>query len=702
MDLTPSEIAVLLLGASAVGALLPLYRRWSERGLHLFVAVAAGIFLGTIFLHLLPHLAGFGEHGAVHVEGEHEGAIGPWIAALVGLLLLFGIEKVWLPSLGQNASANPHTVLWSATYVGLSLHALTAGFALSAVLDQPGSSTQLLVSLMIHKATETFSLATVMRLAQLSRTRMLVFLGLFAAIEPTGFLVGRGLLDQAPAFDSLLTGFACGTFLYVALCDLLPEVFHGHDRPRLKLVAVLVGIGITALTRPVLSTVFEFGGRAAHASFDVFLDLAPFLLLGLLVSGIVRLALKRVRLARKMAGDDLKSVLWAALFGAPLPLCSCSVVPVAVSLRRAGASKGATSAFAISTPETGIDSVAVSIVLLDPILAIARPIGAILSAVASGVAVNWLVRAKLDVPAETARFEPALAVAACDHDHGGGAGSHAHAHHDRALAAGPPQAHVVAVPRAGSNPPRGSSLHDTPHETHDELDSHGADDERGPRAPQGQHAAHGDEGLPAVAGPADGSSAITRVLRYAYVEMLDDLTVSLVLGVVLSGMIVAVLPAAIFESPIASGFPALLLMLVVGIPLYVCALTSTPIAAALIVKGLSPGAAFVFLLAGPATNAAALFMLSKVLGRRVVLVQVVALSIAVVALGWCVDRLYPWLERVPYARAGQAEGHELGVTSIVSAGVLAALMIASLVRTHGSKDLLRGLRDEPSPTAHGS
>ena len=175
MDLHPIEIAALLSAASVLGALLPLYRRWSERGLHVFVALAAGVFLGTIFLHLLPHMAGVLDHEhAAHAEEAVESGLGPWIAALCGLLVLFAIEKVWLPTLSESPSANPHTLLWSATYLGLALHAITAGFALSAVLDQPDGSTQLLVSLTIHKATETFSLATVMRLANLTHPEWLV------------------------------------------------------------------------------------------------------------------------------------------------------------------------------------------------------------------------------------------------------------------------------------------------------------------------------------------------------------------------------------------------------------------------------------------------------------------------------------------------------------------------------------------------
>jgi zinc and cadmium transporter len=250
LDITPLETAFALFVASFIGALLPLYRRWSERGLHVLVSVSAGIFLGTIFLHLLPHLAGVGEvDGALHTHGAAaQRTIAPWIAALVGLLLLFVLEKVWLRRVLHVHGADPHTGLWAATLVGLSLHSLTSGVALTAILEEPGARTQFLASLLVHKAAETFSLATAMRLAHLARWRSLVFLVGFAAIEPLGLLGGRALLSSDHTLDAVLTGFAAGTFLYVAICDLLPEVFHGSDRPALKLASVVAGVLLTAVT----------------------------------------------------------------------------------------------------------------------------------------------------------------------------------------------------------------------------------------------------------------------------------------------------------------------------------------------------------------------------------------------------------------------------------------------------------------------
>jgi uncharacterized membrane protein YraQ (UPF0718 family) len=650
LDLSVLPSALLLFAASLVGALLPLYRRWSDRGLHVFVAVAAGIFLGTIFLHLLPELAGVDLHGHHHGPAPGEGAgLGPWIAALLGLLLLFAVERVWLPAWTRSAAAetgaDPHTGLWAATFLGLSLHAVTAGVALSAILREPdGTRTQLLISILIHKATETFSLATVMRLANLGRGRTITLLLVFALIEPAGLLFGGGLSDLGAHSDDLLTGFACGTFLYVALCDLLPEAFHGVERPAVKLAAVAGGVGITALTLPRLAFLLDFGERLLHASIDIFVDFAPFLLLGFVIAGVLSQVLPLQRLVRFVRGDDLKSVGAAAMIGAPLPLCSCAVVPVAVSLRQAGASKGATSSFLIATPETGVDSVTVTWALLDPVMTIARPIGALVSAVFTGSVVNLFVRRGWDPP-------------------------------------------VVPKPPAPPAAPTVASCcaHEAPE----------AEAAERALAAEAEHAGHFHAAAPARAEAAKGP-LVTRVLRYAFVEMLDDLTVSLLAGTLISALISVLLPADLLAHPAVGGFGGMLLMLLIGIPTYVCAAASTPIAATLIQKGLSPGAAFVFLLASPATNLGSLIALRKHLGARIVLVHAGALAAVTLLLGFAIDAVYAMLVLTPRARLGEA--HEHGTWfGTACAVLLAVLMLVSLVRTHGTRNPLDKLRDLPAP-----
>jgi zinc transporter ZupT len=244
LALTPFQTAASLFAVSLGGALLPLHRRWSERGLHAFVAVAAGVFLGTVFLHLLPHLAAPGVSAGTAEGGP---SLAPWAAALGGLLLLFVVERVWLPSTAGPAASDPHRALWLATWVGLGMHSLAEGIALPAILQDPAVRTQLLLSILIHKATEAFSLATVMRLARLAGPKSVLLLVSFALISPFGILLG-GTLTEFGGLDRILTGFACGTFLYVAACDLLPEVFHGADRALWKLAAVGIGVLATAVT----------------------------------------------------------------------------------------------------------------------------------------------------------------------------------------------------------------------------------------------------------------------------------------------------------------------------------------------------------------------------------------------------------------------------------------------------------------------
>ncbi len=249
MDLSTTEASLLLIGAVLVGALPPLYGRWSDRGLHGFVAFAAGLFLGSLFLHLLPDLmAGAHGHGVADEEGFAPTS-GPWVAALAGLLLLFFGEHIWARA---HSGTDQHDVVWMATLLGLCVHAFVTGVALTPLLgpDSDGAMWPLLVSLAIHKASEAFSLATLMRLAGRSRGRIALMTLLFAVVTPAGLTLGATLLADVPQTGTLLTGFAVGTFLYVSVGNLLPEVFHQSEQQAVRVISLLVGIGVAALGMP--------------------------------------------------------------------------------------------------------------------------------------------------------------------------------------------------------------------------------------------------------------------------------------------------------------------------------------------------------------------------------------------------------------------------------------------------------------------
>jgi uncharacterized membrane protein YraQ (UPF0718 family) len=248
-----------------------------------------------------------------------------------------------------------------------------------------------------------------------------------------------------------------------------------------------------------------------------------------------------------------------------------------VSLRKQGASNGATTAFLISTPESGVDSIAITYALLDPIMTIARPVVAFITAAVAGITENFL---------------------------------------------GSDNAKTKIVPDL-SCPVDGC------------CDGQGCTPE--------EHRRHHTFFEKLVAG-----------MRFALGDLWGDLAGWFLVGLVLAGLITVIIPPNIFGKYLGSGLPAMLLMLIIGIPLYICATASTPIAAALILKGVSPGAALVFLLAGPATNMTSLTVLTGVMGKRATGIYLASIAVCAVLFGLVVDQVYAWLGISAQAMVGQA------------------------------------------------
>lgn len=289
---------------------------------------------------------------------------------------------------------------------------------------------------------------------------------------------------------------------------------------------------------------------------------APYILFGFFAAGVLKALLPEEAVARHLGKSNAASVLKASLFGIPLPLCSCGVLPAAVGLRRQGASKGAAAAFLVSVPETGIDSLALTWALLDPLLTVVRPIASFLTATVVGLLINRL-------PQEASGAE-----------------------------------------RTG-----------------------GAKDAGGCGCSGGSAAA---EKRPPLA------LRLRHGLGYAFGDLLGDIGSWLLAGIALAGVITYFVPGDFFTRYLHSEPLSLLVMLAVGIPLYICATASTPVAAALVLKGLSPGAALVFLLAGPATNAATVTVVARYFGKAATAIYLCAIAVCAVAFGWLTDRLYAW------------------------------------------------------------
>ncbi len=367
---------------------------------------------------------------------------------------------------------------------------------------------------------------------------------------------------------------------------------------------------------------------------------APFLLFGLLVAGFLHVLMPASVIQRWMGRKGLSGVTMAALIGVPLPVCSCGVVPISVELRRKGASPPSSLSFLTTTPESSIDSIFFTYALMGPVLAIARPVAAFFTALIGGVlAIAYLGD---ELPPET---EGDDAVAGCGHDH-----CHDHDHGD-----GHDHSHSVSYSAA---PEALAAL----------------------RAWFGRRGRRSAEAEGGVETPGVWQAVVRPALRYGFGELLDDLAFWLLIGVLLAGILGAVLPADLGSMGLGIGILPMLLMLVVGIPIYMCASASTPIAAALMAKGISPGAALVFLLAGPATNAATLVLLTRTFGRRFVKIYLASVVVGALLSGIALDALAGALGWQVMAPLVEGEGFGTGWIEWFFFLVLAVLLLASFRR----------------------
>jgi hypothetical protein len=252
-------------------------------------------------------------------------------------------------------------------------------------------------------------------------------------------------------------------------------------------------------------------------------------------------------------------------------------LPAAVSLRKQGANNGATTAFLISTPESGVDSISITYALLDPIMTVARPVVAFVTATIAGIAENSFGNS-----GQNKRIIPDLSCPVdncCD----------------------------------------GQNCDPETHRRHHSF-----------------------------------FEKIKAGVTYAFSDLWEDIAKWFLFGLLLAGLITVLIPDDIFSRYLGSGLSAMLLMLAIGIPLYICATASTPIAAALILKGVSPGAALVFLLVGPATNVASLTVVTGILGKRATAIYLGTIAVSAVFFGLVVDQVYISMGISAQAMVGQA------------------------------------------------
>ena len=355
-----------------------------------------------------------------------------------------------------------------------------------------------------------------------------------------------------------------------------------------------------------MHTVFTFAIDVLAEGWQLLQDASLYILFGLLVGGLLKVFMSPAYIAGHLGSGRFKSVFKAALFGIPIPLCSCGVLPAAASLKKQGANNGATTAFLISTPESGVDSISITWALLDPIMTVARPVAAFLSAFVAGVGENFL-----HPPAAAEKVKPDLRCPidnCCD----------------------------------------------------------------GAECPPEVHRRHHSLAEKFIAG-----------VRFAVTDIWAELAGWFFIGILLAGIITVLVPDDMISRYLGGGLESMLLMLAFGIPLYICATASTPIAAALILKGVSPGTALVFLLVGPATNITSLSVLLGILGKSATGLYLAAIAVVSILCGLAVDAIYLSLGISASAVAGKAaevlpSGLMLGAAVVLL--LLSVQPLAAIVR----------------------
>ncbi len=292
-----------------------------------------------------------------------------------------------------------------------------------------------------------------------------------------------------------------------------------------------------------------------------------YLLLGFLFAGILHAFVPQHLFSKYLSKNNWVSVFYATLFGIPLPLCSCGVIPTAMALYKEGASKGAVISFLIATPQTGVDSIIATYSLLGLPFAIIRPVTAFFTSLFAGLVTN----------AFTTKENVQITVPAANHN------------------------------------PQGMSF----------------------------------------------AQKLVSALRYGYVEMMEDIGKMLLFGLIVAGLISYFVPDNFFMLFGNNTLLSMLLILVVAVPMYVCATGSIPIAIALMMKGMSPGTALVLLMAGPAANIASMLVIGKVLGRKTFLLYLTTLVIGAITAGLIIDNFLPasWFDVSTFSMGAHHSGH---------------------------------------------
>jgi uncharacterized membrane protein YraQ (UPF0718 family) len=328
-----------------------------------------------------------------------------------------------------------------------------------------------------------------------------------------------------------------------------------------------------------MEIIIAFWGALIELSYAM----APYILFGLLFAGILHELVPDTLVTKHLGDETISSVVKSTLFGIPLPVCSCGVIPLATSIKKSGASKGATLSFLISTPITGVDSLMATYGMFGWVFTIYRAVTSMVIAIVAGIATNLFDREEVLEIEETTSC--CSSSSCCD---------------------------------SGVEEKRGFSL--------------------------------------------------KGALEYAFITLLGDIAKALFWGLIIGALITIMIPQNLSDILVSYAWLSYLIVIMIAVPMYVCATASLPIAAALMLSGVSAGAAFVFLSAGPATNTVTIGVVKKMLGTKSLYIYLGSIIIGSILFGLCLDYLFASNDINPASLVHIEE--EAGVIAIGSAIVL--------------------------------
>ena len=333
--------------------------------------------------------------------------------------------------------------------------------------------------------------------------------------------------------------------------------------------------------------------------------MAPYIIFGLVFAGILHEFVPDTLVTKHLGKDNVFSVIKATLFGVPLPVCSCGVIPLATSIKKSGASKGSTLSFLISTPITGVDSILATYGIFGWIFTIYRVVTSMIIAMVAGILTNLFDKEEPSVkPAFSAVKAPAMAPAAFSM------------------------------------------------QQQEESSSCSSDS--------------------SCCAPQKKESWFISAMRYAFITLLGDIAKPLVWGLIIGALITVAIPESISEILTEYAWFSYVIVIAIAVPMYVCATASLPIAAGLMLSGVSAGAAFVFLSAGPATNTVTIGVVKKMLGTRSLTIYLGSIIIGSILFGLGLDYLFTASDIDPASLIHMEE--EAGLVAIMSSVVLWVLV----------------------------